>query len=368
MPVPTQPDRQQILLAGFDEIASPVKPHLRELGRFLEEQVEAFEPEIHDLVRYCFKHEGKRIRALLVFYSGWSGQDTLPRELVRAAAVIELVHLATLVHDDILDSAEIRHNSDTVARKHGPSIAVLLGDALFAQALNLASAFPTAEVCRAVSAATRNVCAGEISQTFERGNAALSLEAYFRIIELKTAELFELSCRLGAEQAGYSSEFAAAAARYGRHLGTAYQIFDDVADFIGDEGRIGKTLGTDLASGKFTLPLLVLLDQLPPAERTRLTGGIASGTVNLDRVSALISEYQVLPRVREYFEAELTAGDADLEPFAGLPPVEYLGNLSRAIRSLTSGNRRFMRPLDGLSTTDFTRLVFSSIDERIGLS
>jgi len=333
MPVPTHPDRQQALLAGFDEIASPVKPHLQQLQRFLHGQVDAFEPEIRELVSYCLAHEGKRIRAILVFYSGWSDADAIPDELVRAAAIIELVHLATLVHDDILDSADIRHNSSTVSRKHGPTVAVLLGDALFAQALNLAASYPTTDVCRSVSAASRAVCAGEIRQTYERGNARLTLADYFRIIELKTAELFDLSCRLGAQQAGYPPAFAAAAAGFGRHLGTAYQIFDDLADFLGDEGKIGKTLGTDLASGKVTLPLLVLLDQLPDDERADLAAAIAARQADFEHVSALMAEKAVLPRVNAYFENELARAEALIHPFADFPAADHLGNLSRAVRT-----------------------------------
>jgi octaprenyl-diphosphate synthase len=143
----------------------------------------------------------------------------------------------------------------------------LLGDALFAHALHLATQFPTTEICAAVSESTRRVCAGEIVQTLRRGSTNISRADYQRIIDLKTAELFRVSCFLGARLRGSPPSFVEAASEFGRHLGIAYQIYDDLADFFGDENRIGKTLGTDLASGKLTLPLLVLSERLSPSER-----------------------------------------------------------------------------------------------------
>ncbi|MDR2845424.1 MAG: polyprenyl synthetase family protein, partial [Puniceicoccales bacterium] len=250
-----------------ETLFAPLHEHICLLDAFLEAQVVEFEPAVRELVRYTFAHRGKRLRPGLVFYAGWTGDAPTP-DLVRAAAVVELVHLATLIHDDILDDAAMRHNSLTVAAKYGQHPAVLLGDALFAQALKLASEFPTTEVCRLVAVATRQVCSGEICQTFDRGNAKLSLEQYFRIIQLKTAELFEVSCRLGASLISADKGYADACALYGRHLGIAYQIFDDIVDFIGDEAGAGKTLGTDLASGKYTLPTLLYLRRLSPADAT----------------------------------------------------------------------------------------------------
>src|SRR6185369_9811738 len=134
--------------------------------------------------------------------------------------------------------------------------------------------FPTTEICAAVSDSTRKVCAGEIVQTLRRGSTSITLADYQRIVDLKTAELFRVSCFLGTRLAGFEAGYVDAASRFGRHLGIAYQIYDDLVDFFGDETRIGKTLGTDLASGKPTLPLLALLERLPAADRTALLGEV----------------------------------------------------------------------------------------------
>jgi len=325
--------------ASIQSIMAPVMDHMAALSAFMEEQVDAFEPELREMVRYCLVHEGKRIRPMLLFFSGWVEDDAPPSpDLIRAAAVVELVHLATLVHDDILDDAEIRHNSDTVSAKWGADAAVLLGDALFAQALNLATEFPTVAVCRAVSASTRRVCAGEIRQTFERGNAALSLDDYFHVIDLKTAELFKVSCFLGAYLAGFDEDRVAAYAEFGRRLGVAYQIFDDMADILGDEAKIGKTLGTDLASGKFTLPLLLLRQETQNDGRLDWEAMTRNGHSHdheelAATLQSAMSELGVHNEVAMRFEDELIAGDAALEPYEDADSAQRLLSLSRFVRT-----------------------------------
>src|SRR6185369_12781063 len=142
--------------------------------------------------------------------------------------------------------AELRRSRRTAAREFGSDAAVLLGDAPFSQALHIASQFKTTEVCRLVSESTRKVCSGEIMQTLRRRDLNISLEEYRRMIDLKTAELFRVSCYLGASLSNYPAGFARAADGFGHHLGIAYQIYDDLVDFLGEEKHIGKTLGTDL--------------------------------------------------------------------------------------------------------------------------
>src|SRR3954464_13963666 len=242
---------------AFAGVFALLGAHMTELDRFLHGQLGSFEPEIRTMVDYCIDTSGKRIRPALVFLSGWRGSGQVSPDLVRVAAVVELVHLATLVHDDIMDEADVRRSRRTALREYGATAAVLLGDALFAHALPLATQFPTTEICEAVSESTRRVCAGEIVQTLRRGTTNITRADYQRIIDLKTAELFRVSCFLGTRLAGSEPGYIDAASRFGRHLGIAYQIYDDLVDFFGDETRIGKTLGTDLTSGKLTLPLLV---------------------------------------------------------------------------------------------------------------
>ena len=204
MSLRSQSEADKVAAAGFAEVYEPVKPYLDDLDVFLQSQVAELEPEIQEHVSYVFGHSGKRLRPMLVAYSGWEGPGARRAEdLVRLGSVIELVHLATLVHDDILDEADTRHRQETAAKKFGPAAAVLIGDVLFSHALKLAAEFDTNEVCRSVAQATARVCAGEIAQTYQRGEVNYSRAFYFRVIQLKTAELFEVACRLGANVAGY---------------------------------------------------------------------------------------------------------------------------------------------------------------------
>ena len=319
---------------AFAGIFSLLAPHLAELDRFLHGQLAAFEPEIRTMADYCIDTAGKRIRPALVFLSGWRGPGVVAPDLVRVAAVVELVHLATLVHDDIMDEADMRRSRRTAAREFGPTVAVLLGDALFAHALHLATQFPTTEICAAVSDSTRKVCAGEIVQTLRRGSTSVTLADYQRIVDLKTAELFRVSCFLGARLAGSEPGYVGAASRFGRHLGIAYQIYDDLVDFFGDEARIGKTLGTDLASGKMTLPLLALLERLPAAERADLTAEV-TGT-HLPRPELRLRQMRelgIFAVVAGAVEMEIAAAIAALQEWQGHAPTPLLLGLGDVLRT-----------------------------------
>jgi len=335
---------------SFASVFTHLKPHLAALDTFLREQVAAFEPEIREMADYCIDTSGKRIRPALVFLSAWrdegdaaagdegGGVDTVDSQLVRAAAVVELAHLATLVHDDIMDEAQLRRNRETASRKFGAVAAVLLGDAMFAHSLYLAAHFPTTEVCARVSESTRRVCAGEIVQTMRRGSVRVSREDYWRIIDLKTAELFRVSCFLGARLSGGSADYVEAAARFGRHLGIAYQIYDDLADFFGDEARIGKTLGTDFASGKLTLPLIVLAESLPEVERAELLGEICGERPGqMERRLAQMAERGVFENVAAEVEREIVLAERALTPWSGTARAQLLGGLCGVLRAQVSG-------------------------------
>ncbi len=319
---------------AFASVFGLLGPHMLELDRFLHDQLAAFEPEIRTMADYCIDTSGKRIRPALVFLSGWKGPGVIQPELVRVGAVVELVHLATLVHDDIMDDADVRRSRRTAAREYGATAAVLLGDALFAHALHLATQFPTTEICAAVSESTRRVCAGEIVQTLRRGSTNITRADYQRIVELKTAELFRASCFLGARLAGFSASYVEAASRFGRHLGVAYQIYDDLVDFFGEERRIGKTLGTDLASGKLTLPLLVLAERLDASAAEELAAEITGERPpQLALRLRQMRELGVFASVAENVHAEIDAATAALQDSPVESPSAMLLSLCDGLRA-----------------------------------
>ncbi len=317
------------LLSGLFHM---LQPHLEALDSFLLEQVESFEAEIRGYVEYCIDTGGKRIRPSLIFFSGWQGEDVVDPKLVKLAAVIETIHLATLVHDDIMDEADIRRNRPTVAKKDGNATAVLLGDALFSHAVYLATQFPTSEVSERVAIAMRNVCTGEILQTMQRGDPEIDLATYQRVIDLKTAELFSVACFLGARLAGREEAYVEAAGDFGRRLGIAYQIYDDLTDLVGSEEKIGKTLGTDIATGKATLPLILLRDQLPSREAERL-----KSTLRGDREPEIVlwqsklRELQVVETVQEAIYEEIRLARKGIAPFAGNEDADLLYTISELL-------------------------------------
>ena len=222
-------------------------------------QAREFDPAVEGYVAYAIESNGKRLRPALALLAG-GATGSVTNEHLDLAVMVELIHAATLVHDDILDSADTRRGKPTPNAKWGNSLSVLLGDCLFAHALKLAASFPTPEICRAVASATNTVCSGEILQTQARRNFRFTRADYFKVLSMKTGELFALSCDLGALLCGPTAAQRQALRDYGMALGTAYQIYDDCMDLFGTEDSAGKSLGTDLAKGKLTLPMLVVLE------------------------------------------------------------------------------------------------------------
>jgi octaprenyl-diphosphate synthase len=186
------------------------------------------------------------------------------------AAVVEMVHMATLVHDDVLDDAEIRRGCRTLNRLEGNEAAILLGDYLISHAFHLCSSLDSQFASRTIGATTNTVCEGELMQIHHRGNNDLTVDQYLQIITRKTAVLTGACCRLGARYAGADDETIAVFERYGLDIGIAFQITDDVLDITGSEQRMGKTLGRDLEKHKLTLPLIHALGQAGADQRHRL--------------------------------------------------------------------------------------------------
>ena len=191
-----------------------------------------------------------------------------------------MIHTATLVHDDILDEAIIRRHAATVNAEWGNETAVLLGDYLFTHAFHLAASLDSTRACRWIGHATNKVCEGEMQQVHHRGNLRLEESDYFAIIEGKTAELTAVCCRLGAAYAGASEATISSLERYGRNLGIAFQIADDVLDIWGDERVTGKSLGTDLEKQKLTLPVIYLLRLVGPEDAEAIRRLLSDATAD----------------------------------------------------------------------------------------
>ena len=327
--------------ATLASLTAPRAPAFAALKDFLQAQVSVFPPEVQPLVVHTIGHSGKMLRPLLVFLAG-GVEDEAPPELIRAAAIVELVHLATLVHDDVLDQADTRHGTATLNARYGADTTVLLGDALFAHALKLAADFPTVEVCRWVAEATRIVCAGEIEQTFARGRTDFGVADYWRMVDGKTGELFAVSARLGAFLTGRGPDAAEAAHRFARTLGAGYQLYDDAVDLLETTEKAGKTLGTDVAGGKMTLPLLMLRETLAADAWSRIAAQLSEGVLSLEAIRTQLEVNAIWPRVAQEFADRLAQARLELAPFAPAPWTTSLAQLADTLTSRAE-NLLFLR-------------------------
>lgn len=231
------------------------------------EELQSWHPYVTDVVAHVTRFRGKRLRPILVLLSA-QACGGIRNEHHVLSAVVEMIHAATLVHDDVLDEADTRRHVATVNSRWNNETSVLCGDYLFTHAFHLAASLD-AHACRLIGRATNLVCEGELCQVHERANSNLSQEQYYRIINGKTAELCALCSYAGAHYADATEEVSDAFREYGRLLGMAFQIADDVLDLVGDESNTGKSIGTDYEKQKLTLPLIHLLQSAPEATITK---------------------------------------------------------------------------------------------------
>ena len=275
------------------------------------------------LVSHLKHYRGKRLRPALLLLAARACGRVTPHHHTLAAAV-EMIHTATLVHDDVLDEAELRRHVPTVNAGWGNKVSILLGDMLFTHAFHLTSTVD-GRACGVIGEATNRVCAGELRQVCERGNLDLTEADYFAVIDGKTAALTECCGRLGALYAGAGEEVVNRLAAFGRNLGLAFQIADDLLDLVGDEATAGKTLGTDLEQQKVTLPVIHCLTRLPRAEAEELRALIRAGGPDVGpRVHAALDRTHSLAHARRRADELARAAREEL---ACLPRSECRGIL-----------------------------------------
>lgn len=248
---------------------APIRSQLDQVEELLRRELHSDYPFVDRLAKHGFRLSGKRLRPALVLLSAKACGGLRPEHTVLAAAV-EMIHTATLIHDDVLDEAALRRHLDTVNARWDNEASILLGDFLFTRSICMVSALDGPFACRAIGEAAQTMCEGELRQVESRGNYDLSEEEYLDIIADKTAALIACCCRLGSYFAGAQPEVCQTFTRFGRQLGIAFQIADDLLDVFGDEALAGKSLGTDLCKQKATLPLIRLLSRADPPDRAEM--------------------------------------------------------------------------------------------------
>jgi octaprenyl-diphosphate synthase len=243
-----------------------IQPQLDAVDALFHEELSSELACVSTLVRHVSRFRGKMLRPCLTLLAGKACGELRDAHIV-VATVVEMVHMATLVHDDVLDDAELRRKGATINHLRGNEAAVLLGDFLISHSYHLCSSLDSQFASRLIGRTTNQVCEGELLQIDNRRNYDLDEETYLRIITLKTATLCAACCTLGARLAGADADTVANLEIYGESLGTAFQIQDDILDLLGDVATVGKTLGSDIEKGKLTLPIIHFLRHAPAEHR-----------------------------------------------------------------------------------------------------
>src|SRR5579859_1091013 len=295
-------------------IADCVAPQMTAVDRLFHEELKSDLACVNTLVRHVSRFRGKMLRPLLVLLTGKATGNLSDAHTV-IATVVEMVHMATLVHDDVLDEAELRRKGATINHLRGNEAAVLLGDYLISHSYHLCSSLDSQVASRLIGRTTNQVCEGELLQIDNRNNWDLDEETYLRIITLKTASLCATCCGLGARLAGASEADIRRLETYGLSLGIAFQIQDDILDVIGNTGTVGKTLGIDVEKGKMTLPMIHFL-RTAPAEHRALLRSLLEGrdADKAERVRNLILPSPSIRYARDRARSMVDRARSELTP------------------------------------------------------
>jgi octaprenyl-diphosphate synthase len=257
-----------------------ISDEMAEVDRVIAERLQSGVPLVAQVSRYLIGAGGKRLRpALLLLCSGALG--SMSKQRFGLAGVVEFIHTATLLHDDVVDESAMRRGNATANQAFGNPASVLVGDFLYSRAFQMMVEVGDMRIMKVLADATNVIAEGEVMQLVNMHNAELDEAGYLQVIRSKTAKLFEASAQVGAILAGATPDLEAACGAYGQALGTAFQVIDDVLDYDGDSLVMGKNLGDDLREGKATLPLISAMQRGTPAERGLIRSAIENGSVDL---------------------------------------------------------------------------------------
>ena len=281
-----------------------VAQDMAEVDRVIADRLDSGVPLVGEVARYIISAGGKRLRPVLLLLTcgalGYTG-----RQRHNLAAVVEFIHTATLLHDDVVDESTLRRGRATANERFGNPASVLVGDFLYSRAFQMMVDADSMRVMQVLADATNVIAEGEVLQLMNMHDASLDEEGYLRVIRSKTAKLFEASARLGAILAGQSAEIEQACADYGQALGTAFQVIDDVLDYDGDTAEMGKNLGDDLREGKATLPLILAMQRGSAEQAATVRSAIEAGSVDqLDEIVAIVRQSGALEATRQAASAE----------------------------------------------------------------
>lgn len=301
---------------SFESIKELVAPDLREVDRVIRNRLASDVVLVNQVAEYIVGSGGKRLRPLVVLIAA-KACGVADQRHTEAAAIIEFIHTATLLHDDVVDGSKLRRGHDTANALWGDEASVLVGDYVYSRAFEMMVSLGSMRIMGVMATATNRIAEGEVLQLMNAHDPETTEERYFEVIYRKTAQLFAAGTQVAAILANSAEPIESAMTRYGKHLGTAFQLIDDVLDYRADREQLGKNLGTDLAEGKPTLPLIYALKHGSEQQREVIRASIEQGSViELPRITAAIESTGGLA-----YTARLARREASLaiEALAALP-------------------------------------------------
>ncbi len=316
------------------EYTNPIQPDLDEFNRKLVDYLRGDSPLISSIARHLLRTKGKRIRPAFLFLSSRAA-DNFTERSVDTSLCIELIHTATLLHDDVVDESELRRGRETVNAQWTNLISVLMGDYLFAKAFRIMVETGSPELVKAISLATERVSVGELRQIEETGNYDLSEPEYLSIIADKTASLFAVSCEAGPILNRRANSDRRRFATFGEKIGTAFQIADDLLDFVGEAEVTGKEPGNDVLTGKITLPLIYSLKKAGRAGSREIIGRLRDncGRDKFELVFDFVRENGGIEYA--YCRADQLSQQG-LEAIDGIESSVYLDSLTHMVQFTTA--------------------------------
>lgn len=302
---------------------------MQQVDRRLAQVLKHENPLVERVSEYMLNASGKRLRPALVLLSGLFG--SAPRAtMIQVGAAVEMIHMATLVHDDVIDEADLRRGLPAVRTQFSNPVAVLAGDYLFATAFEMFAETGSTEIVSAAARVVHVICSGEIAQNLDRGRVATE-EDYWRRVEAKTGFFLEMSCRMGAMASGADTKTVAVLSRYGHHIGLAYQVVDDLLDWVADPGKLGKAVGEDVAIGIYTLPIIHALSQEAYREPLQdlLQGVDRAGSI--DAIRRILGDSGSIGYARGQAESHIERALEEADRLPGGEAKEALKELAKFI-------------------------------------
>ncbi len=309
---------------SFESIKELLAPDMLVVDQVIRARLHSEVALVRQVSEYIINSGGKRLRPALVVLSA-NALNYHGKHHHELAAVVEFIHTATLLHDDVVDESGLRRGRATASALFGNAASVLVGDFLYSRAFQMMVAVSDMRVMQTVADATNTIAEGEVLQLLSCHDASVDAASYLRVIHCKTAKLFEAAMRLGAILAQADNAIERAVAEYGKHLGTAFQLVDDVLDYSGDEQATGKNLGDDLAEGKPTLPLIYAMQHGDASQAALVKRAIEQGDLgHFAEVLKVIKQTGALEYTRKQAQRE---SDAACAALANLPDTNYKQSL-----------------------------------------